>query len=270
MNFKILFSLLVIIFIMAMIGCSSPSKSNGSSENTGAGNNLINQGTVSFAALPSKANVLTTMQLVDTYFINKYPSPGANADSSHPGNIWTKATYLNGKMALYNTNNSSTYMTYMTGYGSAFTWNTRSGNKTQDADDQTCLQIYEELYLKDTTQTTRLTNAKTCADNMCSVSAINQWSWIDAIHMAAPVLAKMGTIENNTKYANKMYQCWNWAKATSGFYDTSKHLWWRDATFKGGSIYWSRGNTWVFAALARIMAVLPTSDSHRAEYIQVF
>ena len=31
--------------------------------------------------------------------------------------------------------------------------------------------------------------------------------------------------------------------------------------------YWSRGNGWAFAALARTMDVLPTTDAHYAERI---
>ena len=34
--------------------------------------------------------------------------------------------------------------------------------------------------------------------------------------------------------------------------------------------YWSRGNGWVFVALARMMEVLPANDPHYAEYLQTF
>jgi len=34
--------------------------------------------------------------------------------------------------------------------------------------------------------------------------------------------------------------------------------------------YWSRGNGWAFAALARVLDVLPTTDAHYAEYVQTF
>ncbi|HYO94723.1 MAG TPA: glycoside hydrolase family 88 protein, partial [Polyangiaceae bacterium] len=53
-------------------------------------------------------------------------------------------------------------------------------------------------------------------------------------------------------------------------------LWWRDANFNPGGvytrspngqdIYWSRGNGWVFAALVRVLEVLPQTDAHRAQY----
>lgn len=38
----------------------------------------------------------------------------------------------------------------------------------------------------------------------------------------------------------------------------------------GKSIYWSRGNGWVFAALTRVLDILPTTDAHRATYVSDF
>jgi rhamnogalacturonyl hydrolase YesR len=38
----------------------------------------------------------------------------------------------------------------------------------------------------------------------------------------------------------------------------------------GKSIYWARGNGWVFVALARVLDVLPTDDPHRDTYVSDF
>jgi len=38
----------------------------------------------------------------------------------------------------------------------------------------------------------------------------------------------------------------------------------------GKDIYWSRGNGWVFVALARVLDILPTSDPHRDTYVADF
>jgi rhamnogalacturonyl hydrolase YesR len=52
-------------------------------------------------------------------------------------------------------------------------------------------------------------------------------------------------------------------------------LWWRDKDFdppyaepNGEGCYWSRGNGWVFAALVRVLSMLPKTDSHYNEYLQ--
>jgi rhamnogalacturonyl hydrolase YesR len=70
-----------------------------------------------------------------------------------------------------------------------------------------------------------------------------------------------------------MHSMYENTKTTQGLYDTANHLWWRDATFKPPSTtqcYWSRGNGWVFAALTRILDVIPANESHRSEYVSDF
>jgi hypothetical protein len=64
----------------------------------------------------------------------------------------------------------------------------------------------------------------------------------------------------------KMYA--EFQNTQQGLFDSSKGLWWRDASFAGKNIYWSRGNGWVAAALTRVLDVLPASDPHRADYVQ--
>jgi rhamnogalacturonyl hydrolase YesR len=60
-------------------------------------------------------------------------------------------------------------------------------------------------------------------------------------------------------------------------YDQANHLWWRDrnfdppfATANGKPCYWSRGNGWVFAGLARVLGSLPINDPHRELYLRDF
>jgi len=38
----------------------------------------------------------------------------------------------------------------------------------------------------------------------------------------------------------------------------------------GKKIFWSRGNGWVFAGIARILEYLPKRDPQRGEYIAIF
>ena len=81
----------------------------------------------------------------------------------------------------------------------------------------------------------------------------------------------------------------------NGLYDKTNHFWWRDWGFQpnmppkrdpnaiptwgadvpkqspgGKNIYWSRGNGWALAALARTLITLPETDAHRNEYLQVY
>jgi hypothetical protein len=97
--------------------------------------------------LQSKEKILDSMVLANKYFLEKYPSPAANADPTHTGNIWTKGTYLQGVMALYKTNNDSSLYKYAKDWATSFNWNARSGNRTTNADDQNCMQTYIDLYV---------------------------------------------------------------------------------------------------------------------------
>jgi unsaturated rhamnogalacturonyl hydrolase len=111
---------------------------------------------------------------------------------------------------------------------------------------------------------------------MVNMASNSYWTWIDALQMAMPLFAKMRAIEGTEFYSMRMYGLYNYTKTSLGLYNETDHLWWRDATFKkeqspgGKNIYWSRGNGWVFAALARVLNVLPASDTHRGEYVTVF
>jgi rhamnogalacturonyl hydrolase YesR len=102
--------------------------------------------------------------------------------------------------------------------------------------------------------------------------------------MALPLFAKMSALTGDKNYADKMYSYFHYTKSvigpSSGLYNLTDHLWSRDVNFLSANYqasdgtrqkcYWSRGNGWAFVALARIMEVLSTNDTHYAEYLQTF
>jgi rhamnogalacturonyl hydrolase YesR len=62
-------------------------------------------------------------------------------------------------------------------------------------------------------------------------------------------------------------------KATMEYlYDRQERLFYRDSRFfdqrdaSGRKLFWSRGNGWVFAGLARVLAILPADDPARPMY----
>ena len=62
-----------------------------------------------------------------------------------------------------------------------------------------------------------------------------------------------------------------------GLYNEMEGLWWRDADFvppykepNGKNCYWSRGNGWVYAALARVMTEIPEKEVHYQAYLEDF
>jgi rhamnogalacturonyl hydrolase YesR len=224
----------------------------------------------------NKARIMADMVRANEYFLAKYPDPGADADPTHAGNIWTKSTYLEGLMALYGISGDRALYDYAVAWGNRFNWNARSGDLTTNADDQCCMQVFCELYINNPVEAW-IAHATACMDTMCAAPAVDYWTWIDAIHMSMPVFAKLGAMKGATKYFEKMHLLFRYTKSTLGLYNATDRLWWRDSSFtppfatpNGKHCYWSRGNGWVFAALARVLQVLPDSDAHRGEYLATF
>lgn len=234
--------------------------------------------------LPTKAQVLTQMKLANAYFTNKWPDPTAIivTNKSRPSNLWTRGTYYEGLMQLYYLTQDATLLKYAVDWGTFHQWQpTYTGTvATRIADNQCCFQTYLELFQLDPTKTARITTAQISIDAMVNSTKVNDWWWIDAMHMAMPVFAKFGVIKNDNKYFEKMYNLYNYTKSQAkgvGLYNVADSLWYRDSVYlpptvspNGLPVYWSRGNGWVFAALTRSLDVLPPITPHRDEYLTTF
>ncbi|MEJ2614291.1 MAG: glycoside hydrolase family 88 protein [Ignavibacteriaceae bacterium] len=230
----------------------------------------------------NKADILKKMNLANDYFMNKWPDPTINivTDKSRPSNIWTRAVYYEGLMALYTIDPKDTIYNYAVRWAEGHNWEPAyGGTTTRIGDNQACGQTYIELYQIDP-QPQRIEKIKTDIDNMINSSKIDDWWWIDALQMAMPVFAKLGAVYQDTTYFDRMYDMYMHTKTVegdSGLYNSVDHLWWRDASFtpphtspNGEDTYWSRGNGWVLAALARVLDVMPEDVPNRDEYIKTF
>jgi unsaturated rhamnogalacturonyl hydrolase len=231
--------------------------------------------------LPSRKKILKTMQLTNRYFMNEWPDPGKSiiTNRERPSNIWTRAVYYEGLMALYAIDKKQNYLQYAIDWGNAHKWGLRDGVQTRNADNQCCGQTYIDLYLMDR-QPERIRDIKASIDLMVKSEKADDWNWIDALQMAMPVFTRLGVLYNDTSYYRKMYDLYSFSKykhGTNGLYNPADKLWWRDKDFvppykepNGEDCYWSRGNGWVVAALARTLSQLPKSDPHFSEYLQDF
>jgi rhamnogalacturonyl hydrolase YesR len=224
--------------------------------------------------------------------------------------LWTRATYFEGLMALYNVETDATkkasYKTYAVNWGTSHNWALYSTPNT-NADNQACGQVYIELYNIDK-QANYITAIKAGIDAMVSSppTGTNGWWWIDAIHMSMPSFAKLGVLYPTGGYYDAMWTMYNQARSTQGggLWNATDGLWFRDLHYtpsggtktpmtaaihnnltngtpdkstdayytapNGKGLYWSRGNGWVTAALVRVLDILPTTDSHRATYVADF
>jgi unsaturated rhamnogalacturonyl hydrolase len=226
----------------------------------------------------SKEKTMESMVVANSYFMDKWPDAGKTivTDKQRQSNIWTRAVYYEGLMALYKLKPDSSYLRYALHWGESHKWGLNDGVKTRNADNQCCGQTYIDLYLLDRYKEERITEIRKCIDSMLVKDKIDDWNWIDALQMAMPVFARLGTIYNDKSYFDRMNEMYLYTKlkhGTNGLYSEKDHLWWRDKDFippykepNGENCYWSRGNGWVVAALVRTLSFLPGNSKYRKEY----
>jgi len=191
---------------------------------------------------------------------------------------WTYAALYAGFMAVPDAAGGKKYREAMLRMSKKFNW--QPGPRPAHADDQAIGQTYLELYQ-------RFHDPAMLAPIRARMDAVMQlpdsqfpdpnkplWWWCDALFMAPPVLAKLSTITGDRKYLDFMDRDW-WITSNLLF-DPKAHLYYRDATFlgkheaNGNGLFWSRGNGWVMAGLARVLAEMPLDYPTRAKYVTQF
>ncbi|MBX3097840.1 MAG: glycoside hydrolase family 88 protein, partial [Fimbriimonadaceae bacterium] len=95
-----------------------------------------------------------------------------------------------------------------------------------------------------------------------------EMAWCDALFMAPPAMAMLSRVTGNLSYLNRMVELW-W-KTSDYLYDPEEHLYFRDSRYfepresNGEKVFWSRGNGWVLAGLARVLQNIPKGHPERA------
>jgi unsaturated rhamnogalacturonyl hydrolase len=150
---------------------------------------------------------------------------------------------------------------------------------SRNANDHCAGQTYLELYQIDP-KPERIATIRGSLDSIVKVQEANKdWHWVDALFMAMPTFAKLGVIDKDEKYFDKAHEMYLEIKNEigGGLYNSEDGLWWRDADFvapykepNGEDCYWSRGNGWVYAALVRVLDVLPRDNKYREEYLKIY
>jgi rhamnogalacturonyl hydrolase YesR len=100
------------------------------------------------------------------------------------------------------------------------------------------------------------------------------WWWCDSLFMAPASLAQVATMTQQGSFLDAMNT--EWWRTAGVLYDKDEHLFYRDLgsldqrTASGGKVFWSRGNGWVFAGLARTLNFIPASFADRGKYIAIY
>jgi rhamnogalacturonyl hydrolase YesR len=223
---------------------------------------------------PAPAAVLATMERVADWQLAHPASPDPTD--------WTQAAGYAGMMALAGISESPRFRDAMLRMGEANRW--QLGPRPYHADDHAVGQTYLELFQRrhepamigPLRERFDFILAHPKDDDLDFDQAKNpdrtdRWSWCDALFMAPPAWLKLWQVTGDAKYLEFGVRSW-WV--TSDYlYDRKEHLYFRDSTqfakreSNGRKVFWSRGNGWVMAGLARVLDVLPASHPSRDRFL---
>ncbi len=236
-------------------------------------------------AKPKKQDVLSAMRLANDHYMNKWTDPGQSIaypsrKKSYESNLWTRGCYYVGLTELWKIDPQKRYIDYMVDWGEKHNWQlrgTKNGVLPRNADNLCAGQTYIFLYQNNPSHPDRYIKAiRSAIDTMMASNKIDDWTWIDAVHMAMPIFIQMGNLTGNKAYYERAYDMYEYTKTKhggNGLFNPKDGLWWRDADFdppykepNGEDCYWSRGNGWIVMAMCRALELLPKDADHRKEY----
>lgn len=194
---------------------------------------------------------------------------------------WISATFHAGTMALYNSSQDERYRQDLIAYCESQEWKlpTRTGTYgLYLADDHCMAQTYLELFEASPGEREEAWIADSRARfDMIMADPLQgrvDYYWCDALFMAPPAYVRMAAVTGNSSYLEFIDQ--QFQDATEFLYDTEEHLYYRDANYfaaveaNGEPVFWSRGNGWVIAGLARMLEYMPVAYEGRPYYLTLF
>ena len=207
--------------------------------------------------------------------------------SRHDPADWTQCAGYTGIMALAGISSRARFHDAMLRMGETNGWNLGHGGGPYHGDDHCVGQVYAELYLqhRDSNMIAPLrarfdwilahpTNDNLSTDRARNPDAGTGWWWCDALFMAPAAWLRLAKATGQQAYLDFMIQ--QWWKTSDYLYDPVEHLYLRDDRFiarreaNGRKVFWSRGNGWVMAGLARVLQDLPKDNPSRPRFVKQF
>lgn len=189
--------------------------------------------------------------------------------------IWTWSVLYTGFIATSEATGDPKYRDAMKEMGEKFDW--QIAGKLPNADSQSLGQAYLDLYLTAPEKHPEwIAPTRAALDSVINLPTLRPgdpripWWWCDALFMAPPVWARMYAATGERKYADYLDK--QWEKTSDQLWDKDEHLYARDVSYipkrgpNGKKIFWSRGEGWVLAGIARTLPYLPKDDTRRGFY----
>ena len=97
-----------------------------------------------------KKEIMEVAHRTNNYFMAKYSDPTLDTfvKRVRTSNLWTRAVYYEGLMALYEIDPQQKYLDYTDRWADYHKWQARSGETNDNADNQCCMQVYIDRYVQ--------------------------------------------------------------------------------------------------------------------------
>jgi len=204
--------------------------------------------------------------------------------SKHNTKDWTSGAYFAGLSAWAQMADSDKYIKALLEFGKGNNWRPDEYRNFYHADNHCVGQMYLEMYclFKEPTMLEGikerfdyiLANRSKIELHIGKQAGQDRWWWCDALFMAPQVWARLSAVTGNLKYLQFMNE--EWWYTTDYLYDAEEHLYFRDESYfkkreaNGKKVFWSRGNGWVFAGIARVLDVMPKDFADRPRYERLY
>ncbi len=279
----------VLRVLLAIAACEAAVVSDAYGEGLGAANG----GDRATSAAISRASVRAVLKSVADWQI---ADPGDHDlvlrlyGQYDPGN-WVYATFYAGLTEWASIAEDPSYWDYLRARAEELNWGLIE-DKPYHADHQLVGEMYMALYRRDA-DPAMIESLKNRLDWILShpvtdrsldfpeswlilftKGCTRRWCWSDALFMAPATWIQLSNLTGNPRYrefADREF----WA-ITDHLFDHEERLYYRDNNYfdrrgpEGEKVFWSRGNGWVFAGIAKILQQLPADHPSRPRYVALF
>lgn len=262
----------------------------------------------------SASEVKDIMDEANDWFINitettNFQIPdynGVNMTVKLTDSGWKDAVYYSGLYESFMTTGDMDSYYYLRSVGNQFRYLNDNGNHTPHGDNyqigETYLQLNDLLgadyKLADTLANADYNLSRDMEDKTPPKVSGSEWIdpsrdwshmgfwWCDSLYMALNTYTLLSEFTGEDKYVEAAFQGYQYWKEE--LYNTTYNIWWRDSSQKSLTtnsvdpetgekypVFWSRGNAWVLAALAKQMLYLNEEDhpeiyaTYEADFIEL-
>ncbi len=233
------------------------------------------------SSLPEPAEVKKIIIRVNDYWQDEHSNPGRA--------FWDNAAYQTGNMEAYKITGKKEYLKYSIRWADRNDWmGAKSSDRSEwkynygETDDhvlfgdwQICFQTYIDLY-NINPKKRYIERAREVMEYQMSTDANDYWWWADGLYMVMPVMTKLYKVTGNEEYLDKLAEYFAYAKSimydedTGLFFRDGKYVYPKHTSANGFKDFWARGDGWVFAGLAKVLADMPKDCKHRDGFLNIY